>query len=317
VIEHFPIGRRLAYDEAKGRLWVVCAKCRRWNLTPLEERWEAIEECEREFEGTRLRVSTDNIVLARVRGGLDLVRIGAPSFPEMAAWRYGRSLVDRWRRRTIPAAVLAGSGYVIQAITNGEVIGFGIGIGLMTLTIAPMAYMSWHLGRVRVMLPDGRVVLLKHRDKDAMELEPDVRSGWALRLKGQDASMRATGVCAQHAMRGVLAAVNHAGGSQRTVSEAVALLQRLGGAERYLARLSAVAAKHGVANINFLPAEMRLGLEMALHEDVEREAMTDELGLLQDEWQLAEEVAQIADNMFVGDAVLLRLGLLKRARATQ
>jgi len=26
-IETFPVGRRLAYDEAKGRLWVVCRHC--------------------------------------------------------------------------------------------------------------------------------------------------------------------------------------------------------------------------------------------------------------------------------------------------
>ena len=36
VVETFPVGRRLAFDPAKGRLWVVCAKCGRWNLTPLE-----------------------------------------------------------------------------------------------------------------------------------------------------------------------------------------------------------------------------------------------------------------------------------------
>ena len=59
VIEHFPIGRRLAYDEAKGRLWVVCRHCEKWNLTPLEERWEAIEECERYYRETRLRMSSD------------------------------------------------------------------------------------------------------------------------------------------------------------------------------------------------------------------------------------------------------------------
>ncbi|HMH86422.1 MAG TPA: hypothetical protein VK529_10795, partial [Gemmatimonadaceae bacterium] len=47
AVEHFPVGRRLAFDAAKGRLWVVCRKCERWNLTPVEERWEAIEECER------------------------------------------------------------------------------------------------------------------------------------------------------------------------------------------------------------------------------------------------------------------------------
>ncbi|OYV64216.1 MAG: hypothetical protein B7Z72_13540, partial [Gemmatimonadetes bacterium 21-71-4] len=98
VIEHFPIGRRLAFDPVKGRLWAVCRKCERWNLSPLEERWEAIEECERLFRDTKLRVSTDNVGLARVREGLELVRIGQPQRPEMAAWRYGDQFGRRRRR---------------------------------------------------------------------------------------------------------------------------------------------------------------------------------------------------------------------------
>ncbi len=88
-IEHFPVGRRLAFDGAKGRLWVVCRKCERWNLTPLEERWEGIEECERWYRGSPRRVATDNIGLCRLPDGTDLVRIGSPQRPEMAAWRYG------------------------------------------------------------------------------------------------------------------------------------------------------------------------------------------------------------------------------------
>src|SRR5438046_9764261 len=99
VIETFPVGRRLAFDAAKGRLWVVCRKCERWNLTPLEERWEAIEECERAFRATRLRVSTDQIRLARLKEGLELVRIGDPQRPEMAAWRYGDQFGPRRRRQ--------------------------------------------------------------------------------------------------------------------------------------------------------------------------------------------------------------------------
>ena len=47
VVEHFPVGRRLAYDAAKGRLWVVCRHCERWNLTPLDERWEGWQDLER------------------------------------------------------------------------------------------------------------------------------------------------------------------------------------------------------------------------------------------------------------------------------
>ena len=78
VVETFPVGRRLAFDAAKGRLWVVCRKCQRWNLTPLEERWEAVETCERIFHETRMRASTENIGIARHKEGLELVRIGNP-----------------------------------------------------------------------------------------------------------------------------------------------------------------------------------------------------------------------------------------------
>src|SRR3982751_6632500 len=98
AVEHFPVGRRLAFDAARGRLWVVCRECERWNLTPLEERWEAIEECERLFSSTRLRVSTDNIGLAKLREGLELVRIGNALRPEMAAWRYGDQFGRRRRK---------------------------------------------------------------------------------------------------------------------------------------------------------------------------------------------------------------------------
>src|ERR687893_2823138 len=94
-VEHFPVGRRLAFDAAKGRLWVVCPRCARWNLTPLEERWEAIEQCERHYRGTRLRASTNNVGLARLRSGLELVRIGPALYPEIASWRYGARLLQR------------------------------------------------------------------------------------------------------------------------------------------------------------------------------------------------------------------------------
>ena len=43
-IEMMEIGRRIAFDPIKGRLWAVCTSCGRWNLTPLEEPWEAVED---------------------------------------------------------------------------------------------------------------------------------------------------------------------------------------------------------------------------------------------------------------------------------
>src|SRR3954470_8266951 len=91
----FPVGRRIAFDPKIGRLWVVCPECNRWNLTPLDERWEAIDDAERLFRGTRLRMSTDNVGLAQFRGTFDLIRIGPALLPEIAGWRYGTRLSRR------------------------------------------------------------------------------------------------------------------------------------------------------------------------------------------------------------------------------
>jgi hypothetical protein len=95
AIEHFPIGKRPAFDAVNGRLWVICPQCARWNLTPIEERWEAVEDAERLFREQRLRTQTDNIGLTRVSDGTDLIRIGKPLRPEFAAWRYGGVFRER------------------------------------------------------------------------------------------------------------------------------------------------------------------------------------------------------------------------------
>lgn len=100
LIEAWPAGRRLAFDATKGRLWVICPRCGRWNLAPIEERWEAVEACQAQFEMSRARYSTEHIGLAQDPRGLDLVRIGSPPRREFAAWRYGRVL-----RRRISMAV--------------------------------------------------------------------------------------------------------------------------------------------------------------------------------------------------------------------
>src|SRR5215831_10523348 len=125
TIETFPVGKRLAFDAAKGRLWVVCPQCERWNLSPLEERWEAIEHAEKLYRDTRRRVATDNIGLAKLRDGLTLVRIGEPLRPEFAAWRYG----DQFGRRRRRQLLLAGGGVAAlgAVVAGGAVAGVSIG----------------------------------------------------------------------------------------------------------------------------------------------------------------------------------------------
>ncbi len=102
TVTECPVGQRLAFDAKRGRLWVVCTLCGRWNLTPLEERWEPIEQCEQLFRDTWQRYTVENIGLARTKSRLELVRIGDALPVEIASWRYGARL-QRWARKAEPA----------------------------------------------------------------------------------------------------------------------------------------------------------------------------------------------------------------------
>lgn len=181
VVESFPVGRRLAFDAARGRLWVVCARCERWNLTPLEERWEAVEDCERIFRDTRVRISTDNIGLARHREGLSLVRIGEPLRPEFAAWRYGDQFGRRRRRKIIYGTAAA-------AVVGGLAAG-GLAAGVLSGTLLSQAgniASAWANARTLVRLrPDGGgVIKLNNRDLQGTRLRPaDHGNGFKLQIR--------------------------------------------------------------------------------------------------------------------------------------
>src|SRR2546427_12944439 len=84
------VGRRLAFDAWKGRLWVICPTCSRWNLAPLEERWEKVEALARR--------ATAQVALIRWQA-YDLVQVGKPPRLELATWRYGERLKARRREQ--------------------------------------------------------------------------------------------------------------------------------------------------------------------------------------------------------------------------
>lgn len=117
------MGRRVAYDRERGRLWLICSTCKHWSLTPIEDRWEALEELEKlTTDKARLLSQTDNIALLRV-GPLEVVRVGKAQLTEEAWWRYGRELASR--RQSYKKLSLAG--------TAGAVVLGGWATGGMTL----------------------------------------------------------------------------------------------------------------------------------------------------------------------------------------
>jgi hypothetical protein len=335
AIETFPIGRRLAFDGAKGRLWVVCRKCERWNLTPLEERWEAIEECEKAFRATKLRVSTDQIGLGRLKEGLELVRIGEPQRPEMAAWRYG----DQFgRRRRKQYATVAG----VTALTAGIVI-YGPLLGLAGAgALNPLinilsAGNSVYRTRTRILVPNpgSEPLAMRLAELPKVQLDAD-RDGLVLRLKVIPPRTRGAwyrferqnpveheirGDDAMRAAAAILPRMNAGGGSKDEVSRAVSYLEEAGDTQRLFrqaadaiqkreaGRLFAMSSGHLLKN---LPTAGRLALEMASHEEQERRALEGELSLLEESWRQAEEIAAIADDMFLPASVDEDLARLKR-----
>jgi hypothetical protein len=335
VVEHFPVGRRLAFDAARGRLWVVCRKCVRWNLTPLEERWEAIEECERLFSATKLRVSTDHVGLARLREGLELIRIGEPQRPELAAWRYGTQFARRRRRHLAYTglAISAGIGFLVAGPITGVIAG-GTG-GLSALNLV-RNLVSTHRTRVRMLVPgEPKPVALKLADIRSASVEPD-GDGWALsfnytrnlqlpfnRPLVPSADARLTGEAAARGIGQLLPALNETGAKQAEIDDAIALIESAGDRDalfrKWITPMHASVMKAGRAalpalHLSTYEPPVRLAFEMAAHEESERRALEGELSILEEAWREAEEIASIADGLFVSDATRDQLDRLRRAR---
>ena len=331
VVEHFPVGRRLAFDGKRGRLWVVCAGCGRWNLTPLEERWEAIEECERMFRGSRTRVTTAEIGLARLGEGTELVRIGEPMRPEFAAWRYGTRFTSRRKKAALTlggAAVVAGAGAIafapvlIPAMAMGalgivvlpgitSVMGVVPVFGMLQLkeyylhdrvvgrlVYRPNAEQEPRYITVRVKHVAAAELIVQGREPASVSLDLPHDGGWA----------HYSGIEAMQAASTLLSGVNFFGAGESQVQDAVRRVEEWGDAPTFLRAAASMGdARH--SRLTSVLNEMRglgamrmsstecLALEMALHEESERRALEGELALLEAAWRDAEAVARVADDM--------------------
>ncbi len=336
AFEAFPVGSRLAFDAAQGRLWVVCRHCARWNLSPLEERWEAIEAAERRFRDSRLRVSTENIGLARLREGVDIIRIGSPQRPEMAAWRYGDQFGRRRNRQMLVTGAVVGS----AAALVGGMAWLGASVGSFAGVYANGSLWDMLIhGRpnavvARILTADGQRLLVQRRQARMSVLERSERDGlMQLRLEHTGGTLVLTGDEAARAAQQIMPTVNRFGGARDDVQAAVAYMEEAGDPLATLSQLqrtfgarqdakrwkrgsawTSIAVPKVPGALHALPVRERLAFEMALHEESERRAMNGELEALTRAWREAEEIAKIADDMFVSAGVDAELARLKTVR---
>lgn len=317
TVELLPVGRRLAFDAAQGRLWVICPACGRWNLVPFDQRLEVIDECERLFRDARRRYSTDHIGLARLPDGLELVRIGPALRPEFAAWRYGDRFASRRRRNMLILATAGAAG-----------IGGVIGVHALIGSVAGLQFVfqggvrAFERARIatRFASADGGPPLtLTRADVTAAELVAVDRPGttWGLRVparfgirgKWTRGGRRPSDVVlmdhdAVVGLAHVLPVMAGLAGSRSQVRDAAALVDERPRLDSFLGYARKQGdPHHRSAALKSINAEARLAIEMLANEESERRYLEGELKLLEHQWKAADELARIADGLAVSDEV--------------
>jgi hypothetical protein len=320
---------------------VVCTTCARWNLSPLDERWEVIESCERLYRDTPKRLSTDQVGLAKLKDGMMLVRIGDPVFPEYASWRYGRLFTRRDRAAVFstqaggaavvatllllggPLAVLSGYGLSAYALFKAGRAGIRGLTGLHRLGPIPLADGSTQtltVGRARrarvVSTPEGgwTLALPEFRASTGLETVSDTLSdeevedglGFGRSVRRFDLIAPAQ---ADFVARRVMPWINAAGGDDEMVRGASKLH------EQWEGRIGETVSK--LVTFQRKPMSLAgephlsLAFEMSVYEDQERRWLQTELYLLKAAWKEAERLAAIADELTLPDWVAARLDAMK------
>jgi hypothetical protein len=286
------IGRRLAFDEWKGRLWVICSKCSRWNLTPLDDRLDKIDAVARAARQGRVAAATDHVALIRWQR-YDFVQVGKPQRVELATWRYGERLRSRQRERmkvVVPLSIAAiGLGIAANVVAGG-----GLGVFVWNLhRVADRLYIAI-VGNRRVALSEppicercGSLMDLRARHVQHARVVPDAHADVAVvlscpRCRREGAQL--VGSDAVQVLRQGLTYLNVTRSGRRRAEDAARVVDDVGGPDRLLRD---VARRE--LTLRSLRPERRLALEMAVDERAEVEE-------LERQWRAAEEIAEIADG---------------------
>ena len=316
AIVHLTIGRKVAFDVERGRLWVVGPHCGQWCLTPMEERWGTIAECDALFNGAEARVSTANVGLARARD-VELIRIGPALRDEIANWRYGPRLARRRRIVRVASgaaavgagAAAAGAIYLIGTMavaTSSAFVG-----GWLAMLGTAYAYNLRGIANftpvVRLALPDGtrRTLLRSHLPSIYLHR----RATRATRVIVQFGDLQATYSedDALHLLGRLLPHANWRGASPSEIEEATKKLDKAehvcrthyGDRLEPWEHLAVDQPDKAPASLLKMSPTRRLALEMAVNEELEHRAMSGAVTQLADRWSEEEEIARTSDDMFL------------------
>jgi hypothetical protein len=322
----------------------VCRHCRRWNLAPIEARWEALEELDRATrDKARLLAQTENIALYEW-GEIELVRVGrAAERAEEAWWRYGRELVgrrDRFKKVSFVGTIAVGAA-VVGGWTTGA---FGwLGAYLIwehggkyvprkasdAMRWLRFGSTAWR-GDARCPNCGTQLRRIAFADRDDWGLAVDEESetiglvracprcGHSPRTRGVGRGstmdgvltgaggrlIRLDGPAGERAARRVLAYHHFAGASERRVIRAAREIETAGSALDF-ARLAVGSGRP----VNRLDRTASIAMEISANEAAEQRLLQAELAELEHIWREEERIAAIADGELTPVGVLESLRL--------
>lgn len=341
-IPHLPVGRRIAFDTERGRIWVICSACGQWNLTPIEERWEALAECEALATSAEARSAGADTALAQTASGLELLRVGGMSDGDIANWRYGRRVAERQRRQRLTLLPLGGLSVGLGlAVWNAT---HAVGVGLWAaVSVGAISVSLWHSGPRpwrRFTDDDGRRRFLwPWQVQDVRIVQSAAPNGSAELIVPQFwGDLRLRDASAVTVLASLLPRLNGADCSGVIVANAVGRVTEAeddshkppkrpgrGARRRARARNAALPVAPrarrpwelllGDAPTVYLTAalpERRVALEMAVTEEVEQRELQARTAQLSEEWVEEEEIGAISDDLLLADDVRERLDQMKK-----
>lgn len=286
---------------------MVCRTCRRWSLTPIEDRWEALEELEKlTVDKARLLSQTDNIALLRA-GPLEIVKVGKAQLTEEAWWRYGRELTARKRNwdklgfaGTLAAGAVVAGGWATGGMT---LLGVWLIMGHGSETVRDGARWlrfgsaAWR-GEQRCVNCGHSLRSVAYRDRGSLGIFPDAEGGGlelVARCPGcgqyREAGLHLQGQEAERTLKRVLAYHHFAGASEKRVVSAARLIQEAGSPDD----LTRIVVRDG-KRLGDLQRTGGIALEIAANESSEQRLLELELADLEVHWRREEELASIVDG---------------------
>lgn len=315
-LKHMPVGRRIAFDERTGRLWLICLHCRQWNLVPIEIRWEAVEECMRVAAEAESRVQGTGAGFARTESGLELLSATAFSRVDIANWRYGRNVKRRMRGlwMTFGAFGLAAAAIGLNAAVAGGSVVAGVWTAALVATLVWHSLRKpsrvWIEARVherRMLLPGWRLSTLGFAKRNG---------GVVLIVPGWFGDVELSGHAAARALHSLLPVLNDVDCLGASIADAVGIVAKAEGQQKVRPWEWIAARLHGAPVLSATPTE-RLALEMAVAEELERHALAARARDAQRELEGETVIGEIADELLLQERVRARVRMLTRRRTAE